>query len=251
MLNRLAKLAVPMRAFSLQVNHTPSPHNTTSHVFNFTAENEKEIQDILSRYPINYKKSAVIPILFIAQTQNDNFLTLSAMQKVAEILEIPYMDVYEVATFYTMFNRTRIGKFHLQVCRTTPCMVRGSDEVIHAIEKHLNIKSGETTKDGLFTLVEVECLGACVNAPMMQVNNEWVYEDLNEENVVKLLDNFRDGKEVKKGPQNHRINSEGPQGRNCLTDKEKIQSCGGTTRDFKKAKEDWLKAKEEAANQQK
>ena len=110
------------------------------------------------------------------------------------------MDVYEVASFYTMFNRTKVGKFHLQICGTTPCMVRGADKIISRLENHLGIKLGETTKDGLFTMTEVECLGACVNAPMLQVNNEWVYEDLDEENVIKLVDDFKNGKEVKKGP---------------------------------------------------
>ena len=97
------------------------------------------------------------------------------MHKTAKILEMPRMAVYEVASFYSMFNRTPVGKYHLQVCGTTPCMVRGARAIIKTVEEHLNIKNGETSEDGLFTLQEVECLGACVNAPMMQVNNEWFY----------------------------------------------------------------------------
>ena len=125
---------VPKRSFGgIQVNHTFDESNTTSHVFNFTPENELYIQKILRKYPTNYKKSAVIPVLFVAQKQNNNFLSLSAMKKVAEVLEIPEMDVFEVASFYTMFNRTRVGKFHLQICGTTPCMVRGSEPVIEVI----------------------------------------------------------------------------------------------------------------------
>ena len=250
MLARIGLNRVSRKLFSkIQVNHTPDARNTSSHVFNFTPENEKEISDILTRYPSNYKKSAVIPLLFLAQNQNNNLLTLGAMEKIAEILEIPYMDVYEVATFYSMFNRTPLGKYHLQVCRTTPCMVCGSDEVIKAIENHLGIHVGETTKDNMFTLVEVECLGACVNAPMLQINNAWVYEDLTPENVVKLLDDLRDGKEVKVGPQNHRKNSEGPLGRTSLKSVDDIQNnTKPIERDFAKAKEDWLKAKEAAAN---
>ena len=89
------------------------------------------------------------------------------MNKVAEILRVPYIEVYEVASFYTMFNRTKVGKFHLQICGTTPCLVRGADKIIHKLEEHLGIKMGQTTKDGLFTMTEVECLGACVNAPML------------------------------------------------------------------------------------
>lgn len=250
MLRKIGLNRITARLFSkIQVNHTPDPRNTSSHVFNFSPENETQITDILSRYPANYKKSAVIPLLFIAQMQNNNLVTLGAMEKIAEILEIPYMDVYEVATFYSMFNRTPVGKFHLQVCRTTPCMVCGSDEVIQTIEKYLGIHSGETTKDKMFTLVEVECLGACVNAPMLQINNERVYEDLTPENIIKLLDDLRAGKEVKFGPQNHRKNSEGPHGRTSLTDVDSLQANAQIIdRNFSKAKEDWQKAKEAAAN---
>jgi len=250
MLRKFGLTRISQRLFGkIQVNHTPDPHNTSSHVFNFTPDNEKQISDILSCYPSNYKKSAVIPLLFLAQTQNNNYLTLAAMEKIAEILEIPYMDVFEVATFYSMFNRTPLGKYHLQMCRTTPCMVRGADEITKTIENHLGIHVGETTKDKMFTLVEVECLGACVNAPMMQVNNEWVYEDLTPENTIKLLDDLRANKEVKKGPQTNRKNSEGPLGRTSLLNTDQLQ--GEATlvdRDFTKAKEDWQKAKEAAAN---
>ena len=120
---------------NVQVNYTYDETNTTSHIFNFTPENEMEVQRLLSKYPSNYKKSAVISVLFLAQKQNDNFLSLSAMKKVAEILEIPEMDVYEVASFYTMFNRTRVGKFHLQICGTTPCLVAGCEPVIEVKPK--------------------------------------------------------------------------------------------------------------------
>lgn len=253
MLARTGLRRLTARLFSkIQVNHTPDPHNTSSHVFNFTPDNEQQVADILSRYPGNYKKSAMIPLLFLAQEQNDNLLTLGAMEKIAEVLEVPYMDVYEVATFYSMFNRTPVGKFHLQVCRTTPCMVCGSDEIVKAIEQHLGIHVGETTKDKMFTLVEVECLGACVNAPMLQINNAWVYEDLTPENVVRLIDDLRAGKEVNVGPQNHRKNSEGPHGRTSLHDIEAVQEKAPVyDRDFTKAKEEWQKAKEAAANAKK
>ena len=250
MLKKIGINRMVARLFSkIQVNHVPDPHNTSSHVFNFTPESEKEISDVLSRYPSNYKKSAVIPLLFIAQNQNNNLLTLGAMEKIAEILEIPYMDVYEVATFYSMFNRTPVGKYHLQVCRTTPCMVCGSDEIVKAIEDHLGIHVGETTKDNMFTLVEVECLGACVNAPMLQINNAYVYEDLTPETTIKMLEDLRNGKELKVGPQNHRKNSEGPLGRTSLLDIKQLQEdVKFYDRDFAKAKEEWQKAKEAAAN---
>lgn len=121
---------IPKRSFSsVQVCHAIDETNTDSHVFNFTRESEIKIEGILKRYPTNYKKSAVIPVLFVAQKQNNNFLSLSAMKKVAQVLGIPEMDVYEVASFYTMFNRTRVGKYHLQLCGTTPCLVAGCQPV--------------------------------------------------------------------------------------------------------------------------
>jgi len=244
----LARLYPFKRCFStVQVNHTPDPHNTTSHVFNFTPENEGKIEVLIRKYPSNYKRSAVIPMLFIAQEQNGNFLSLSAMNKVAEILEMPPIDVYEVASFYTMFNRTKVGRFHLQVCGTTPCMVRGAEKIISALQDHLHIKLGETTPDMMFTISEVECLGACVNAPMLQVNNQSVYEDLDEHNVIELIENFRSCKDVKVGPQNHRKNSEGPIGRTSLQDEHWLNQEHRLKRDFGSAKAEWEKAKEEAA----
>lgn len=188
----LRRTAAPARAFSLYVNHRDTQDNTEQTPFEFCDDVEKErefnenLQTLLNKYPSNYKKSAVIPALMMAQKMNDNFLSLAAMNKVAKVLEMPQMAVYEVASFYTMFNRTRVGKYHLQVCGTTPCMLRGSREIISAIENHLGIGNNQTTEDGLFTLQEVECLGACANAPMMQVSNEWFYEDLTPENTVRL-----------------------------------------------------------------
>lgn len=138
------------------------------------------------------------------------------MNKVAKVLEMEPMQVYEVASFYTMFNRTRVGKYHIQFCGTTPCMIRGARECMDAIKEYANIGMDEISEDGLFSLSEVECLGACVNAPMLQVNNEWVYEDLTPETTVALLESWKRGEEPKKGPQNGRINSLGPEGRTSL-----------------------------------
>lgn len=165
-----------VRLFSAFANHRNTQDNNEDTPFEFTKENYEEIQKLLNKYPSNYKESACIPALFIAQKQNNNFLTLSAMNKVAKVLDMKPMQVYEVASFYTMFNRTKVGKYHLQVCGTTPCQLRGSREIIKAIKEHANIGMDETSEDGLFTVSEVECLGACVNAPMIQVNNEYVYE---------------------------------------------------------------------------
>jgi NADH dehydrogenase (ubiquinone) flavoprotein 2 len=165
-----------LRMYSAFVNHRNTPDNLEETPFEFTNENYEKIREIMGRYPTNYKHSAVIPLLMIAQKQNENFLTLSAMNKVAKVLEMVPMQVYEVASFYTMFNRTKLGKYHLQVCGTTPCMLRGAREIIDTIKQHCHIEMDETSEDGLFTVSEVECLGACVNAPMLQINNEWFYE---------------------------------------------------------------------------
>ncbi|RPA84380.1 NADH-ubiquinone dehydrogenase [Ascobolus immersus RN42] len=166
--------------------HRDTPENNPSIPFKFNATNEKVMAEIIARYPPQYKKAAVMPLLDLGQRQH-GFCSISVMNEVARILEMPPMRVYEVATFYTMYNRSPVGKFHVQVCTTTPCQLCGSDGVMKAIKDHLQIGDGQTTKDGLFTLLEVECLGACVNAPMIQINDDY-YEDLTPESVVKLLD---------------------------------------------------------------
>jgi NADH dehydrogenase (ubiquinone) flavoprotein 2 len=134
--------------------------------------------------------------------------------------EMPRMRVYEVATFYTMFNRNPVGKYHLQVCATTPCMLRGAETITEAISKKLGIKVGETTKDGLFTLAEVECLGACVNAPMVQINDDY-YEDLTPDHINEILDEFKAGKRPLPGPRSGRLASEPLTGPTSLTEEPK------------------------------
>jgi len=177
------RMASPMRAISTSsvvrsdalFVHRDTSYNNAAIPFSFTGEFVPEAQAIIKQYPPQYKKAAVIPLLHLAQKQNDNWLSISAMNHVAEVLEMPPMRVYEVATFYTMFNRTPVGKYFVQVCTTTPCMLGGcgSTAVLEAIEKHLGIKAGHTTPDKLFTVIEVECLGACANAPMVQINDEY------------------------------------------------------------------------------
>jgi NADH dehydrogenase (ubiquinone) flavoprotein 2 len=130
-----------------------------------------QVYKILSKYPLNRKKSGILPLLDLAQRQLGGWVSLAAMNKVAEICEVPPIQVYEVATFYVMYNRSPVGKYHIQVCLTTPCMLRGSDEILEVIENHLGIGMNETTKDGLFTLGEMECMGCCVNAPMIVVSD--------------------------------------------------------------------------------
>ena len=173
--------------------------------FQWTAENAKAAKEIVARYPEGRQMSASIPLLDLAQrqvgaeTNTQGWLPIPVMEFVGRELDMPYVRVLEVATFYTMFNLAPVGRFHVQVCGTTPCMLRGSDEVFAACAKR-GLKKGHTTKDGLFTLSEVECLGACANAPMVQINDD-NYEDLDEERMGAILDALAAGKTPKPGPQ--------------------------------------------------
>ena len=146
-------------------------------------------------------------MLDLAQRQNGGWLPISAMHHVAEVIGMPRMRVYEVATFYTMFMRNPIGKYHIQICTTTPCWLRGSDEILAAIKDNLAIGVGETTKDKLFTLSEVECLGACVNAPMVQINDDY-YEDLTVNDTNEILEDLKAGKKPAAGPRSGRYAAE-------------------------------------------
>ncbi|WFD45181.1 hypothetical protein MPSI1_003859 [Malassezia psittaci] len=200
--------------------HRDTPYNNPSIPFAWTKESSKEAEKIISHYPPQYKKAAVIPLLHLAQKQNDNFLSISAMNFVANYLEMPPMRVYEVATFYTMFNRTPVGKHFIQVCTTTPCMLGGcgAESVLNALQDRLGIHPGETTEDGKFTMIEVECLGACANAPMVQINDAY-YEDLTPESIVKIVDALERGEHVKPGNQDGRLNSAPAGNERTLTEK--------------------------------
>jgi len=178
--------------------------------FAFTQENLRQADAIIARYPAGRQQSAVMPLLTLAQKQNAGYLTKAAMDVIAGMLGMAPVRVYEVASFYTMYNREPIGKHMIEVCTTTPCWLRGSDAVLEACEKRLGIKVGGTTADGMFTLKEAECLGACVNAPMCQVGDHY-YEDLTPENVVALIDTLASGQQPKAGPQGARHSSE-PEG---------------------------------------
>jgi len=157
-----------------------------------------------------------MPLLFIAQEQNNNWLPLTAMDKVAELLDMPPMRVYEVATFFTMYNREPVGKFHIQVCGTTTCMCMGSNDIKQAALEFAGLKhEGEVSADGNFCVVEVECLGACTNAPMVQVNNHEFYENLTPATMKKVMQDLLDGK-AKVGPQNGQKVAEGPHGATTL-----------------------------------
>jgi len=183
--------------------------------FAFSPENADKAKAIMAKYPDGRQASAVLPLLDLAQRQHDNWLPQAAIEHVAEILGMPRIRVLEVATFYTMFNLAPVGKYLLQLCGTTPCWLRGADDVRAAIREECGIGVGETSADGLFTLMEVECLGACVNAPMIQVNDDF-YEDLDKASTVKLLKSLKNGEVPPPGSATGRHSSEPEGGRTTL-----------------------------------
>ena len=181
-----------------------APAHKEPESFAFDAESEAKIATILKRYPEGKQASAVIPLLYVAQRQmgrvtQSAWVPRVAMDVIAARLSMPPIRVYEVATFYFMFNMKPIGRHHLQICGTTPCMLRGSEDVLRACKDVGGLKGvGDTSADGLFTLTEVECLGACVNAPILQIDDDY-YEDLDYESAVKLLEAFKRGERPKPG----------------------------------------------------
>lgn len=201
-------------------SHRDTPDNTKETYFDFTPENYKRVQMILNRYPKNYQQAGIIPLLDLAQRQHGGWLPIAAMDKVANVVGVAPIRVYEVATFYTMFNREKVGKYFIQLCGTTPCMVCGSEEIKKTIENHLGITEGETTKDGMFTLREVECLGSCANAPMLQLNDDY-YECLTPKTTIELLEACKINKAPAMGrwgslPMNGQVSCEGPKGKTSL-----------------------------------
>ncbi|MFT5703990.1 MAG: NADH-quinone oxidoreductase E subunit [Rickettsiales bacterium] len=175
--------------------------------FTFTQENQIKVKEIISKYPADRQKSAVMPLLDLAQRQNDNFISKDIVEHIASTLEMAPIQVYEVASFYSMYNLKPVGKFLIQVCGTTPCMLRGAEDLIRVCKEQLGIDREETTIDKLFTLKEVECLGACTNAPMVQINDDY-FEDLSPAIFSKVLGDLKEGKKVKIGSQTGRISSE-------------------------------------------
>ncbi len=173
--------------------------------FAWTKENAAQAKVVIGRYPPGRQQSAIIPLLDLAQrqvgaeTNTQGWLPIPVIEYVAEQLGMPFIRAYEVATFYTMFNLAPVGRFHVQVCGTTPCMLRGSDDVLDACYKK-GLKKGHTTEDGLFTLTEVECLGVCANAPMVQINDD-NFEDLTFDSMTAILDSLARGETPKPGPQ--------------------------------------------------
>jgi NADH-quinone oxidoreductase E subunit len=185
--------------------------------FAFTPDNLERAKAHIAKYPPGRQASAVLPLLDLAQRQSGGWLPLAAMHAVADLLEMPRIRVYEVATFYTMLNLRPVGRYLLQACTTTPCWLRGSDAVVAACEKKLGIDLGGTSADGLFTLVEVECLGACVNAPILQVNDDY-YEDLDGPATEALIDALREGKNPPPGSATGRQGAMATSGKTSLTE---------------------------------
>ncbi|RTK93014.1 MAG: NADH-quinone oxidoreductase subunit NuoE [Rickettsiales bacterium] len=161
-----------------------------SESFSFNSENQIKVKEIIAKYPAGRQKSAMLPLLDLAQRQNGGWLSVASMEHVAEVISEPYMRVYEVATFYTMYNLKPVGKYHIQVCGTTPCWLRGAHDVIKTCETFTGAKCGSTSEDKMFTLSEVECLGACRNAPMMQINDDF-YEDLDDAKIKEIINTLK------------------------------------------------------------
>ncbi|MFP3018713.1 MAG: NADH-quinone oxidoreductase subunit NuoE [Candidatus Tisiphia sp.] len=157
--------------------------------FSFNDENLKKAQNIIKKYPENKQKSAILPLLDLAQRQMNGWLPRGCIEYVANFLNLPFIRAYEVATFYTMFNLKPVGRYHIQICGTTPCWLRGSDKIVTICKKKLGINFGELISDKKFSLTEVECLGACVNAPVVQINDDF-FEDLDEKKMADLIDSL-------------------------------------------------------------
>ena len=186
-------------------------------VFKFNELSLKAVEKAISNYPKDKKKSAVMPLLYIAQKQNDNWIPLAAIKYISKYLSMPYINVYEVATFYSMFNLSPVGKYFIQVCTTTPCMIRGANKIVEACKEKISENESELSNDKSCSWMEVECLGACVNAPMMQINDDY-YEDLDKEKTLKILDKILSGEKPISGSYRGRINNEPENNRKTLMD---------------------------------
>ena len=185
--------------------------------FEFTSKNLEVANKIIKNYPEGKLQSAVMPLLYIAQKQNDNWIPLVALKCIAKFLNIPYIKIYEVATFYTMYNLSPVGNNLIQVCTTTPCMIKGANELVEVCKKKVSENENELSKDKSCSWMEVECLGACINAPMMQINDDY-YEDLNKEKTEKIIDQILKGEKTKPGSYRGRTNSEPENNRKTLMD---------------------------------
>ena len=183
--------------------------------FEFNSSSLDAANKIIAKYPKGKQQSAVMALLYIAQRQNNNWIPLAAMKHIAKILDMPYIKVYEVATFYSMYNLSPVGKFFVQVCTTTPCMIRGANKLVEACKEKISENESELSPDKSCSWMEVECLGACVNAPMMQINDEY-YEDLNKEKTEKIINQIQNGEKPIPGSYRGRKNSEPENNRKTL-----------------------------------
>jgi NADH-quinone oxidoreductase E subunit len=184
--------------------------------FEFSKENFNEAQNEINKYPKEKKASAVIALLNIAQKQNNNWIPLSAIKYIAKLLEISYMRVYEVSTFYSMFNLTPVGKYFVQVCTTTPCMIRGSKKIVDVCKKKIAPNQNELSQNKLCSWVEVECLGSCVSSPMMQINQDY-FEDLDSDSADKIIQTLLEDKFPEPGSSKNRRNTSPEKGKTTLT----------------------------------
>jgi len=191
-------------------------HGEQPKEFKFSTENLKKVEEILKRYPDKNKKSAVMPLLYLAQRQNENWIPLAAMKYIANFLAMPYISVYEVATFYSMYNLAPVGKNFIQVCTTTPCLLRGADKIVKLCKEKISPNENEVSQKSNSSWMEVECLGACVSAPMIQINDDY-YEDLDEKSTTEILESLIKDKPLKPGSFRGRKN----------TSPEKIESING------------------------
>lgn len=206
--------------------HRNTPDNNPSIKFEFNTENQKEVEKIIAKYPIQYKKAAIMPLLGLGQKQH-GYTSISVMNEVARILEVPPMRVYEVASFYTMFHRKPIGKVNVGICTNIACALRGADDIYEAAKKYV----AENNEDGFFSLEEVECSGACANAPVAEVNN-FYYEDLDKDSIIQVFKDARNGK-GKPGPFGGKRSSCEPEGeRTSLFEKEAFDVKTVTRKEF-------------------
>ena len=183
--------------------------------FKFTDENLKKANLEIKKYPSKRKASAVLALLYLAQNQNDNWIPLAAIKYVAKLLDMPYIKVYEVVTFYSMFNLSPVGKYFVQVCSTTPCMIRGAKKLIEVCKKNISQNQNELSKNKICSWTEVECLGACVTAPMIQINQDY-FEDLDENKCEEIILKLMNDEFSKPSSVNNRKNNAPENGRITL-----------------------------------
>ena len=183
--------------------------------FEFSKDNLQEAEEEIKKYPKGKKSSAVLALLRLAQKQNDNWIPLAAIKYIAKILSVPYIAVYEVATFYSMLNLSPVGKYFVQVCTTTPCMLKGAAKIVDVCKKYISKKQNELSENKLCSWIEVECLGACVNAPMMQINQDY-FEDLDENKTEKIIHTLLEDKLPMPGSAKNRKNTAPEKGKTTL-----------------------------------